>query len=118
MVDLWPNIGVSQQLQKAKEVTAFAQDRRRIMHMPSTLAAEMLQDESFDFVFLDADHSYKAVKEDIEAWGPKVRPGGWLCGHDYGKPALGVTQAVSEFVEATGLFLELGQNTTWFIKLP
>jgi len=51
----------------------------------------------FDFVFIDADHSYEAVKRDIEDWMPKVRKGGYLCGHDTQLP--GVQEAVKECVE-------------------
>jgi hypothetical protein len=45
-------------------------------------------------IFLDADHSYKAVKEEIEwakSLGVKL-----ICGHDYGNQRFGVTQAVDE----------------------
>ncbi len=45
-------------------------------------------------VFLDADHSYEAVKDEI-AWakglGVPV-----ICRHDYGNPRFGVTRAVDE----------------------
>lgn len=36
----------------------------------------------FDVVFIDADHSYEAVKRDIETFRPWVADGGWLCFHD------------------------------------
>ena len=36
-----------------------------------------------DFVYLDADHSYTAVKNDLESWLPLIRPGGIICGHDF-----------------------------------
>jgi predicted O-methyltransferase YrrM len=49
---------------------------------PSTSAASLLADAVFDLVFIDADHSYSSVRDDIAAWRPKVRPGGVLCGHD------------------------------------
>ena len=39
-------------------------------------------DHSLDFVFLDASHEYKDVKDDIEHWLPKVKIGGTLGGDD------------------------------------
>jgi hypothetical protein len=36
-----------------------------------------------DFIYIDANHAYDFVKEDIECWYPKVKPGGWVMGHDY-----------------------------------
>lgn len=61
-------------------------------------------DRALDLVFIDAEHTYEAVKADIEAWLPKVREGGILCGHDYGPLAQasgeelfpGVRKAVDE----------------------
>jgi predicted O-methyltransferase YrrM len=59
--------------------------------------AANFSDESVDFVFIDADHSYESVKKDIEAWLPKIRKNGIISGHDYGNgnPS-GVKQAVDE----------------------
>ena len=54
------------------------------MRMTTTQAASNFADGSVDFVFIDADHSYEAVKQDIQTWLPKVRHGGVLAGHDYG----------------------------------
>ena len=39
-------------------------------------------DNSIDFLFIDADHSYEAVKQDWNDWYPKVRPGGFIALHD------------------------------------
>jgi predicted O-methyltransferase YrrM len=52
-------------------------------------------DESVDFVFIDADHTYESVVKDINSWLPKVRKGGMISGHDYFNPC-GVKQAVDE----------------------
>jgi hypothetical protein len=51
--------------------------------LPSTEAANLYQDKSLDFVFLDAAHDYDSIKSDIIAWLPKVKIGGWIGGHDY-----------------------------------
>jgi len=65
---------------------------------------ETFKDESFDWVYIDADHRYKAVKEDIEAAKFKVKPGGYLVFNDFaridrvGLGTFGVHQAVCEFI--------------------
>lgn len=44
--------------------------------------------QSLDFVFIDGDHSYEAVAQDIKAWLPKIKLGGILAGHDYAIPGV------------------------------
>jgi hypothetical protein len=46
-------------------------------------AAEMFEDNSLDFVYIDGNHGYKHVVEDLYEWSRKVRKGGAICGHDY-----------------------------------
>lgn len=52
------------------------------MTMNSLAASKEFNDGGADFVFLDADHRYKHFKKDLEAWYPKVKRGGIICGHD------------------------------------
>jgi len=61
-------------------------------------ASEQFQDNSVDVVFIDGDHSYAAVHEDITSWMPKVKPGGYIAGHDYHPHWHGVVRAVNELV--------------------
>jgi|688.fasta_scaffold70176_8 hypothetical protein len=49
----------------------------------SVEGAKQVPDDSLDFAYIDGNHSYKAVLEDMDAWWPKVRKGGLLCGHDF-----------------------------------
>lgn len=53
------------------------------MVMASDVAARVVEDWVFDMVFLDGDHRYNAVRQDIAHWITKVKPGGVLAGHDY-----------------------------------
>jgi len=81
----------------------------------STEVAKTIPDESLDWVFIDADHRYEAIKADLEAWFPKVRKGGIMSGHDYkhytiptpsGDHVFGVIEAVDEFCAKHGYKLD------------
>jgi predicted O-methyltransferase YrrM len=64
------------------------------IRMTSVEGSKLYQDNSLDFVFIDACHTYECVKEDIEHWLPKVKIGGILAGHDFHYPT--VSKAVLE----------------------
>lgn len=72
---------------------------------PSWRMAQHVQDESVDLVYLDAGHYYEAVKMDLEAWWPRLKPGGVMAGHDFSNPAYGVEQAAREFAQREGINL-------------
>jgi hypothetical protein len=88
---------------QAQEILRPYQDRSQIVRKTSVEAAADFSDGSLDFVYLDGNHSYEAVHEDIEAWFPKIREGGVLAGHDYVEDGIsahgdfGVRKAVAEF---------------------
>jgi predicted O-methyltransferase YrrM len=71
-----------------------------------------ISDESLDFVFIDAGHTYDDVKKDVEEWAKKVRVGGIVSGHDYyeskeGRYGLGIIKAVDEYIKKTGYVLQI-----------
>ena len=70
-------------------------NRTKIIKDYTTEAAKTVEDESLDFVFIDADHGYEGCLRDIKAWDSKVRKGGIVFGHDIHFPT--VKQAVTEF---------------------
>jgi len=70
---------------------------------PSTEGAKLYKNESLEFVFIDAEHSYEAVRNDIHAWYDKVKPGGFIAGHDYYND-MGVMRAVDEFFKDKNLY--------------
>lgn len=59
------------------------EDRAIMIRATSAIASDIFADESLDFVYIDANHAYEFVKEDIDKWWPKVKKGGWICGHDF-----------------------------------
>lgn len=59
------------------------EDRATMIRTKSTQGADLFQDNSLDFVYIDANHAYDYVVEDMEKWYPKVKNGGYLIGHDY-----------------------------------
>ena len=102
-----------------------------IIHKDSVEAAKDIENESLDFIFIDAAHDYENVKKDIESWTPKVKIGGIISGHDYYKfrdGSLGVITAVNEYVKNNNYKLELTewnrsnpvrddrQPCWWFVK--
>jgi predicted O-methyltransferase YrrM len=81
-------------------------------------AVKQFQDQSLDFVFIDGNHAYEYVKEDIEIWTPKVKKGGIVSGHDYyitKTNNVGVVQAVNEYADAHNIDL---QFTGWDLGNP
>ena len=59
------------------------EDRAIMVRATSEISSDMFNDESLDFVYIDANHAYDYVVQDIKLWHPKVKKGGYLCGHDY-----------------------------------
>lgn len=76
--------------------------KARIHRAYSVDAAKTVPDGSLDFVYIDGNHGYTAVLDDLAAWTPKVRRGGFISGHDYRlnptKPFIEVVRAVQDFV--------------------
>ena len=82
------------------------------------------EDNFFDFIYIDANHSYEAVKNDINKWFPKIKKGGLFAGHDYldavnSNGVFGVKSAVDEFALQNNLKVystkEPHEYKSWFI---
>jgi hypothetical protein len=82
----------------------------------SDKALEDLEDNKYNFVYIDGDHSYKWVKHDIEKYWEKIKEGGILCGHD--RNLDGVKRALKEFsarINKNFIATEQPQQQSWYI---
>lgn len=78
----------------------------------TTLDAASGWSEPIDYLYIDADHSYEAVSQDLYAWLPHVKRGGLIVGDDYGNQAFpGVQRAWDEFEQVHGLQFTRYQST-------
>ena len=71
--------------------------------------AKQVEDNSLDFIFIDADHEYPSVMKDILAWTPKLKPYGMISGHD--SDVEGVKKAIDELIND---WVETGIEHTWY----
>ena len=69
----------------------------RAMSSEGALAAAAAAGEQFDFILIDANHQARHVISDLR-WAKLLRPGGYLCLHDYGPMFPGVMWATDRFL--------------------
>lgn len=78
--------------------------------------------EFFDFVYIDADHSYDWVSKDLRNAIRKMKTGAVLAGHDYSQDKFpGCYRAVNDFCDKYHLSIFLITNDgcpSYFIKVP
>jgi len=94
MVDVWRGLGdeymdasnhnihTDAYAQAMKSIEGY-ENRAVMIRTDSYTASGIFPDERLDFVYIDANHAYDYVKDDILNWYPKVKKGGYLMGHDY-----------------------------------
>ena len=85
-------------------------------------AVNDFEDESLDFVYIDANHTFDYVMEDIINWSKKVKKGGIVSGHDYFRLRfMNVILAVDTYLKAHPelkgyITSEDHTPSWWFIK--
>jgi hypothetical protein len=109
---------------------AYAEAMERLAHYDcaflrssSVEAAEAFPAGSLDVVYIDGNHEAPFVRQDLETWSSKLRPGGILAGHDYrvppeSKPFIQVKAAVDQYVSDLAIapwFIFAGDRTPSFL---
>lgn len=76
IIIIFPSNQVAEQQAAANPSAA----RAAIMRLTSEQAAALFADDSLDFCYIDAQHDFLSVMQDITRWWPKVRSGGIMAG--------------------------------------
>jgi len=136
MVDVWESIPDGDRASFRSEggqyshlIATLKKNRRAIKNGvarplvgKSTDMAQIVDDESLDLVYIDANHSYEGCLSDLRAWYPKVKIGGIVSGHDMNRKEYGVTEAVDAFFTEMGIAKDMLNVTLedypsfWFRK--
>lgn len=68
--------------EKTKKSLECFGSRVEFIRSCSVDAVKLFEDESVDYIYIDGNHDYKFVEEDIRLWYPKLKKGGYFCGDD------------------------------------
>jgi len=96
-----------------KRIATLATPVHKIRKVSSE-AVGMFADNSLDFVYIDGNHKYDYIKEDILKWLPKIKSNGIIAGHDYNYAYEGVKIAVDEIFGKDNI--QLFPDSSWMIK--
>ena len=92
-------------------VKCFKSKRVEIHRGASAACSSLFTDNYFDWIYVDGNHQYEFVKQDLEMYFPKVKGGGFVAGDDYARNPNnwtkdGVTRAVDEVINS-GLYQKI-----------
>jgi len=114
-VDIGRTADASGQLEKAKKNLKEYLSYVTFIKDYSYNCINQFEDVGYDFVYIDGNHDYDCVKQDIELYYPKVRSGGILGGHDFGAGFYGIVRAVQELCNKYDYVLYSGRDGDWWI---
>lgn len=106
LVDAWASTSSRERLARVVETrfqAEIASGKVQVFRNNSIAVADFFDESSLDWIYIDTDHSYETTKKELYAYHKKIKPGGYICGHDYCQGnwvrgyKYGVVEAVHEF---------------------
>jgi len=97
MIDSWRNLGdwnmplnadqetFESWYNETMERTDFAKEKRVVLRGTTQEVVDQVPDQSLDYIYIDGDHTLRGITIDLIKWYPKVKPGGFITGDDFGK---------------------------------
>ena len=124
LIDAWKNFDLgypdgnmkSNKIQEERYNYVLARFKKRkqisIVREKSLDASNYIEDNSLDWVYIDADHSYEGCLKDLKCYDKKVKITGYICGHDwladnFSREGFGVNKAVLDFVREKDYILTI-----------
>ena len=91
--DVWTNYDDADRLYQGDKHQRFYAKAKQVLapynvtfkKMLSMEAVQEFAPESLDFVYIDGNHKFDYIMEDLIEWIEKVRIGGMISGHDFSK---------------------------------
>lgn len=122
-IDLWENYqGYERDLAAQYLTSAYEKALENVKGYDCQLikgwsneVVKQFKDESLDFVYIDGNHVFEYVVEDIALWSPKVRKGGIICGHDYQDWANSSRWDNMQVKEAVDMWTKVKKISPWFV---
>lgn len=91
----------------------FGIDSHSTIHKGTTKdIASNFDNAYFDFIFVDADHTFEGALSDIELWYPKLKYSGTMAGHDW---LWGVNEPVTKYAKEHDLKINALGSIWWFV---
>lgn len=118
-VDKW---GLDERRYKHYHLRKYEEAKRKLAPYNCILIRNTSMDalkevtEPLDFVYIDGNHQFNYVMQDIIAWSKKVKKGGIVAGDDYidGSASTGVKDAVNMYLKYHGAELNLTKDNNWY----
>ena len=79
--------------------------------------ADKFEDKSMDFIYIDGDHSYDQVKQDLEMYLPKLKDNGIIGGHDYNNSVSRFRQTIRAIDEIVGKPDKVFMDSSWLKQI-
>ena len=80
-------------------------------------AVKDFEDNSLDFVYIDAAHDFKNIAMDIYEWSKKVKPGGIVYGHDYNRWIPGKSKYIVDVKDVVRAYMRTRRIEPWFVLI-
>ena len=122
LIDPYESYGANQREGDRPRMSSVEQEARARLenHAEVTFIKKYSSDaldsipDQVDLVYIDGNHAYEYVRDDIANYNHLVKRGGMLVGHDYAWPFPGVIYAVEEFNQETKSKLQLDLHGDWW----